>query len=386
MSRPNRVVAVLVLGAITVGVAVIALVVSPRPSAVPGPTGIASPTANATVAPSASPTAAGVNPSPTARGTHENLVLGYRITLPERYRRVPGGLITAPGDALGGDFYTITTEQEARDACLQDAGHIPQRQELPALFVSAWRNPLGMSAHEWATTPRVPGGGVRSLHQKVEATTIGGHEAVRLVQDNATAATTAFVVRARDRMYEIGYGGVHPGSELPRDWLDGMARTFVAITPDPFPTATPTVAPQVGAGDVARSLAAAFAAKDADAVARLMIDCWISVVYAIDGEVPGQGGLNRSTYLFTTLLRGRFAAGDLRVSVDPSLQQGTLYGPDTHFVRSDWREPDRTVRIDLVLSLRDGRWLWTGAVHQYTAAQRGCIPYRSPWVSGTGGC
>lgn len=385
MSRSNKLVATLVLVAITVAIAVAAFVASPRASVPPEPGAVASPTPTATSAPSASQTAAAqLSPSPTPPGTHENLVLGYRITLPDRYRRGFGVLVTAPGDTLGVDVYTIETEQEGREACRQDAGHTPRLQDLPDIRVAVSRNPRGLSAYEWATTPREPGGYVLSTQQKVEPATIGVQEAVRLVEDNVNASTTAFVVRGANRMYEIS--ATQSSSSLPRTWLDGVARTFVVVAPQPFPSATATVAPQVGAREIAQRLAAAFAAKDADAVARLMPECWISVVYAIDGVVPGQGPLNRSVFLFTPLLHQRFTAGTLSVTVDPALQQRIRGTEVEYFVRSEWREPDRAVRVDLVLGERDGRWMWTSAVHHYTEAQRGCIEYRSPWVSGTASC
>lgn len=387
MSRSNGLVAALVLGAIAVVSAVVVLTASPRPSALPAPTSAASPIANATVAPSGSPAPAQVSPSPTARGAHENLILGYRITLPDGYRRFLARLNTTGGDALGDDFYTTRTEQEEREACRQDIGHLPTFRDPPDIGIAAWRNPGGLSPREWATTPRQPGGFVMSTHQKVEPTTIGGQEAVRLVQDNATAATSAFVVRGGDRMYEIRPAQL--GSTLVPTWLDDVARTFVVIAPQPFPSATPSAAPQVGVEQVSQQLAGAFAAKDANAVRRLMPECHFSFVYAIDGEVPGQGGNNRSVFLFSPLLHERFTAGTLSVTVDPVVQQRTRGTGVEYFVRSQWREPDRLVPIDLVLAERDGRWLWLSAIHYYSSAQLGqasCVPYRSPWVSGTGGC
>lgn len=215
-----------------------------------------------------------------------------------------------------------------------------------------------------------------------ESTTVGGHEAVRL-EDHST--TFAFVIRAGALIYEISPAGAF-SSALPRTWLDDIARTFSTIERQAIPSASPTFAPQAGQRETAEALAAAFAARDADAVARLMPECWLSVVYAIDGTVPGQGGLNRSVFLFTKGLRDRFAARDLTVVVDPTLHDEPDFGPGSYFVRSEWREPDRTVRVDLGLELRNGRWIWNFARHQYTSADLRCIPYRSPWISGTSSC
>jgi hypothetical protein len=222
------------------------------------------------------------------------------------------------------------------------------------------------------------------MHRRVESLTIGGREAVRLVADNATADVQAFVIRADDRMYVL----------TPSFWpsqhdLERIAGTFGTVARQPFPTATPTPAPAAlrqAAGQLATSLAQAFAARDANAIARLMPDCHVGVGVVIDGQGlanSGGGGLSRSVEAFIQALRARFVAGDLSVSVDPTLQTDR----GSYYVRSEWKEPDRTTPIDLFLSERDGRWLWTSARHHYTQAQVGsppCIPYRSPWVSQRG--
>ena len=121
-----------------------------------------------------------------------------------------------------------------------------------------------------------------------------------------------------------------------------------------------------------------------------MEECRISVSPVIDGAAglpnSGGGGLGRSVALFTQALRDRFAAGDLSVTVASNVE---LDANKAYFVRSEWKEPDRTVRIDLVLRLQDGQWRWTEARHYYSRADLGsppCIPYRSPWISSGGRC
>lgn len=159
--------------------------------------------------------------------------------------------------------------------------------------------------------------------------------------------------------------------------------------PAPFPAPTPTVAPRLAAQEAASALGRAFAARDAEAVARVMPECRISVVYAIDGVTPGQGGLGRSVSLFTQGLRERFAAGDLTVTVDTALQPDPETGREAYFVRSEWREPDRTVRIDLFLEQRDGRGVWHSARQHFSRSEisgSGCVPYRSPWVRSDSSC
>jgi pimeloyl-ACP methyl ester carboxylesterase len=69
----------------------------------------------------------------------------------------------------------------------------------------------------------------------VERTTIDGREAVRLARDQpSNHETTMYVIRANDRMYTLGFESDSIPSRLP-GWLDGVAATFRAIEPLPFP-------------------------------------------------------------------------------------------------------------------------------------------------------
>ncbi len=338
---------------------------------------------------SPSPSAA-ASPSPTAGTasgfvTYDNEILGYRITLPEGYRRSISR-IEAGQVSLGVDLYTLQTEREERDQCLRDSGDVGSlfSDRDPDIRIGVARNAPGISAVEWVTTPRSPGAPPLSTHQRVEPVTIGGREAVRLVADNATAMTTAFVIRANDRMYELdAIQGLRPQ----KTWLDNIAMSFVALQPTPFPVPTATTPPRDATRQLGEALAKAFAARDSDAVARLMPTCWIFVSPLIDGQPPG-GVLYRSVALFTQGLRTRFAMGDLTVTIDPAVQVQMEGGRERYFVRSDWTEPDRTTRIDLFLDEFDGRWQWRTALHHYkrTDLINNCFPYRSPWTSGTGSC
>ena len=339
----------------------------------------ASPTGGIAASPTASP-----SPSATTSGvvTYDNPILGYRISLPATYRRLSPVVFVAQPEILGRDTYTLLTEQEEREECLRDLGDIPSPAMTALLFVEAYRNVAGVSAAEWVSTQPL------SVQRKVEPVTIGGREAVRLVADNATAEIQLFAIRADDRIYVI----------TPTMWpslhqLADIAATFGTVARQPFPTATPTTPPgprRQAATGLAEALASAFAARDADAVARLMPQCHVRVSPAESLPNSGGGGLSRSVASFTQALRERFARGDLTVSVDPTVQIQNEGGHEGFFVRSDWREPDRTIRIDLVLDESDGgRWQWVAAIHHYQPAdftKPYCIPYRSPWVTPTGPC
>jgi len=363
-------------------IALLVLVASCTAAAPPPP---ASPTGGGAASPTASP-----SPSVTTSGivTYDSPILGYRISLPPTYRRLSPALFVAQPEMLGRDTYTLLTEQEEREECLRDLGDIPPPSAAALLFVEAYRNVAGVSAAEWVGTPRTLGANVLSMHRKVEAVTIGGREAVRLVADNPSAELESVAIRADDRIYLI----------TPTMWpsphrLDDIAATFGTVARQPFPTATPITAPgarRQAATGLAEALASAFAARDADAVVRLMPQCHLGVSSAESLPNSGGGGLSRSVAAFIQGLRDRFASGDLSVTVDPTVQIQNEGGRLGFFVRSDWREPDRTVRIDLVLDESDGgRWHWVAAVHHYQQAdfiKPYCIPYRSPWVTPTRSC
>ena len=342
------------------------------------------------ITPAVAPTStASASASPTPRrtdspATYENPFLGYRIALPQTYRRLTARYFTAgsvPGGLVGTDAYTLLTEQQQREECLQDQGDLPPPSANLGLFVEAYRVDPAVTASDWASTPL-------ATHRRIQLLAVPGFDAIKLVADNATAETEVVVIHAGDWTYVIS----------PTMWpsphrLEDIASTFATIARQPVPTPSPAPAPDVAraaASALAASLGAAFTARDATAVARLMEECRISVSPVIDGAAglpnSGGGGLGRSVALFTQALRDRFAAGDLSVTVASNVE---LDANKAYFVRSEWKEPDRTVRIDLVLRLQDGQWRWTEARHYYSRADLGsppCIPYRSPWVSSGGRC
>ena len=339
------------------------------------------PVASPAGSPAATQTATAAAASPTTGasqlppGTFENRTLGYRITFPLSYRLSRSQIVRGQPELVGQDIYTFATEAEVRADCMQDRGDIPTPLDAAFLLVSAYLNPRGVSAREWIVSR--PEGNLRTTHPW----TINGKDAVSLTgpPQNDTAM---YVISANDRMYVL----------MPTMWpnqhpLDSIAQSFTAIAPQPFPTpsSAPSESPREAAGALSRTLGAAFAARDADAVARSFGSrCWIGVSPVITGAHTGGGVLNRAVALFVPALRDRFAAGDLAVTVDPAVQVRNDAGGDHYFVRSDWREPDRTTPIDLELAEIDGQWRWTGATHYYPSLGPGsCIPYRSPWVSPT---
>jgi hypothetical protein len=369
MTQRTGVLAVLVI------VAAFALLYVVRPSNSQGPAAVATPTLTAGAIATGSP-AASSSPTrtPTASalpaGSFENKVLGYRITLPERYRLGASRITPAEPPHLGSDTYTPLTEKQEHERCLSDSGDVGSltyaREDVT---VRVLRNLNGISAEQWANTPEAPGGQPSSTHAKVVSTTINGLEAVRLVEDSARAATIAFVIRAGDRIYHL----IPTVGPLEAASLEEIAKTFVAIPPAPYPTPTATASPRDSAAQLVARLAAAFAAKNADAVAREMSDCWLFISPLVNGQSAG-GVQYRSVALFTDGLRERFAAGDVDVAVDQTLRTNPS-SPETFFVRSTWKERDLSSVIDLYVREMDGRWIW------FSAEPQDGWPCRRPWVS-----
>lgn len=328
-----------------------------------------SPTPTAMVAPAASPFGSAA-PSPSAAlppGTFENRMLGYRITLPVAYRRMSASVNPGAAEAIGGEAYTTSTVEQVRDDCRTGAGQgVGGQMRYGYVTVQVHRNPDGLSAARWAP------GSPYSTHALVEPAVIAGYDAARLVQGGEIRA---YVIGANARMYVLGRAG-NASAQVMTD----AAESFRAVAPTPFPTST--VAPLTrrdGAAQLAQRLAQAFAGKDADAIGALMTDCRMVSTEMIAGVPLGTDHFpSRFAPEFIEALRGHFARGELSVTVDPNVQQHPLSGEFS--ITSQWREADRTTRIDLLLGERDGRWLWHTATHHFPS-RTGDRCIRSPWVA-----
>ena len=312
------------------------------------------------------------SPSPSASpalapGTFENRILGYRITLPVAYRLVGSSINAGNPEQLGSEAFSVSTVADARADCLSDTGGgLASIVKGEFVNVAVMANVRGLSVVPWAA-----GSPWGSLHT-AEAVTVGGYPAARLIQQGIA---DAYVISANDRMYVL-YHNNAPSSQR----LADIAASFRAIPPLPFPTAPPAQIARDAVSNLGQRLAQAFAARDASAVAGLMSDCRIGASANIGGAPLGSEGLSRSSAAFITALRDRFAKGDLTVTVNPDVQVQAATGQ--FFVRSEWKESDRTTPIDLFFRELDGRWQWTSAIHYYPSlVGSSCIPYRSPWTA-----
>ena len=338
--------------------------VSPASSPTPTATTVATPSFPA-ASPSSSPAASAS--AALAPGTFENSILGYRITLPVAYRLVGTSINAGQPEQLGSQRFSVTTAAEQQADCSSETGGgLASVIKGEPVDVAVIANVRGLSVVPWAA-----GSAWGRLHT-IEAVTVAGYEAARLVQQGIA---DAYVISANNRIYVLSYLNA-PSSQR----LADIAASFRALPPLPFPAAPPPQLARDAATNLGQRLAQAFAAKDANAVAALMIECRIGASAIIGGAALGSEGLSRSSAAFITALRDRFAKGDLTVTVNPDVQVDA--GTGQFFVHSEWKEPDRTTPIDLLFRELDGRWQWTSAIHYYPSlVGSGCIPYRSPWVT-----
>ena len=305
--------------------------------------------------------------SPVAIPLFNNAVLGYSINLPAAYRLHTSSINAGQPEQLGTDAFSVRTVAEERVDCLSsESPSIGSVLKHEFVTVAVAANVRGLSAVQWAT-----GSPYADRLHAVEAVTVGAYEAARLVRQGIA---DAYVIRANNRIYVLSHAN-SPSSQR----LADIAASFRALPPPPFPTAPPAQVARDAASNLGQRLAQAFAARDANAVAGLMTDCRISAGENIGGSPIGTEGISRSSAAFITALRDRFTRGDLTVTVNPDVQ--VQAGTGQFFVRSEWKEPDRTTPIDLFLRELDGRWQWTSAIHYYPSLVGSCIPYRSPWTA-----
>jgi hypothetical protein len=212
-----------------------------------------SPSATSTTTATSPVAAATAAASPTARAgfiTHESPILGYRITMPDPYRRLRFVVNSGSAATLGSETYTRRTELEERELCLRSPGDVPPREWEADVVILTYRNVENLSAARWANVSLVPEGQAYSTHKTIEPVKVDGQDAVRLVWEPTKGGDTAgYVIPANGRMYVVIPAVSSLPSQLPKGWLDEIATSFRAVTPQTVPVPTPSTAatPRCGA-------------------------------------------------------------------------------------------------------------------------------------------
>lgn len=269
---------------------------------------------------------------------------------------------------MGIDVFTPLSDRAEREL---NIGDIPPAERASDFSVAAYRNAAGLSAVDWARAQPV------NQRSTVEATTIAGHEAARIVSTDAIG-DVSYAVRLDGRIYAISADIRREGGDTSR-FLGAIAASLEPVMPAPSPTRYPK-APREAAREVAAALASAFAQSDVAGVSIRMRGCTIGM-YAVT-EPPQPYGpccvLNRSIFAFIEALRPAVASGTVTVVVDPTIRSEVQGGAERFFAISRWTENGRTRQIDLQFDERGGRWYWTGAVHHFRSAE-GPVCYGLIW-------
>lgn len=158
--------------------------------------------------------------------THADPVLGYRIELPDGYRRSRSIVLPPEREMVGHDAYVARTDAEELRLCLstQESGLQPPERELD-VRVEMYRDVRGVSGAEWIRSK-----GMTLLHTTIESLTLNGYDAARVVHERSKDAAF-YVIRANNRIYVVTRELHAQPSSQPRGWLDQIAATFIAISP-----------------------------------------------------------------------------------------------------------------------------------------------------------
>ena len=320
-------------------------------AAPPSPT---PPSSSAPVVATASPTTAGPAPTPSpspspAGGRYVSALLGYSIELPPPWHRsICNDTVTQHTPIPHGEvFFGVNP----RDFTASDLG-----SRHPEVAVFAEANPGNLTPRQWIEAGRI---GAR-VGDRVEDVTYAGRSAVRR---SAPGGIPTYLVRDRGRMYVVGaQSQFGPYDASTQQTVVRIIESFRFITEAEqaaaraaLPTAPPARTPE----QVADGVAAAFAAKNANALVEFAAPCM-----ATFGEQAGGTTVSREKYLDD--LRAAFAAG-LVVTVRPRPFEGDRSSPYPNLtIQSTWQDARGTVERKLMLrGGENDRWEWHGTIERF---------------------
>lgn len=314
---------------------------------------VATPTATAPVAASASPTAtAPASPAATPLGSpsltggrYVSALLGYSLELPPPWHRsICNGTVTQQTPIPDGEVFIGVSPRHFTGG---DTG-----SRYPDVFVRAEDNPQRLSPRQWAESGR---SGARE-GERVEDVTFAGRPAAR---KSVPGGLPTYFAQDRDRMYVVGPGAFYPQDASTQQTIDGIIESFRFITEAEqaaaraaLPTAPPPRTPE----QVADGIAAAFAAKDADALAELAAPC-LSTFW------EQASGLTVSREKYLDDLRAAFAAGLVVTARARPIEGDRTAEYPLLTIRSTWQDARGTVERKLWLrrGIND-RWEWAGTI------------------------
>lgn len=300
----------------------------------------------ATASPASTPSA---SPSP-AGGRYVSALLGYSLELPPPWHRsICNDTVTQQTPVPRGEVFNGVNP---RDFTAADIG-----SPYPNVQVMAEENPQNLSPRQWAESGRSGA----TTGERVEDVTYAGRPGAR---KTVPGGVPTYFVQGRDRMYVVG-----PHVSTPQGAFTQQTEVMVRIIESfrfitdaeqaaaraALPTAPPARTPE----QIADGVAAAFAAKNADALAQFAAPCM-----ATFGEQAGGTTVSREKYLDD--LRAAFAAG-LVVTVRPRPFEGDRTSAHPNLtIQSTWQDARGTVERKLMLrgGIND-RWEWHGTLERF---------------------
>jgi hypothetical protein len=345
-------------GLAIVGITAAAVVVAIVAVTLAGPRGAATPSPSASPSASASPIASASATAPTASaattatpsstsGRYASL-LGYSLELPTPWHKGSCQALTQQSADPGGEEFVPV---QACDELYTDIG-----ATFSTLRVFAEQNPQNVTPRQWAEQGKTIGG---SAGERVEDVTYAGRPAARKTIPGTSLAS--YFVADRGRMIVV-----NPNLRLPIDaaleqTLGRIVASFTflsdaerAAARAALPTAGPPRTPE----QVADGIAAAFAAKDVDALRPFAAPCLSTA-----GEQAGASTVPRDKYLED--LRVAFAGG-LTVTVRARPIDGDRTTGNAT-IGSTWQDSRGTKERKLMLRREDNdRWTWWGTLERFT--------------------
>lgn len=162
--------------------------------------------------------------APLALVMHENSTLGYRVGLPEGYRRSRSLVLAVGQEHVGHDAYVNRTEAKEVELCVNERKGDGQSFEREFdVRIDAYRDIRGVSVANWIRVMNLT-----LAHALIRNTRIDGHEAAQVV-DVPSGTSAFYVIRANQRIYLLTREkNIYP-SRQPSGWLDEIAASFRAI-------------------------------------------------------------------------------------------------------------------------------------------------------------
>lgn len=340
--------ALLAVGALAIIGAILILAIAlPRqaaaPTLTPSPSVTPTPTASPTVAASPSP-----SPAPAGPASYASAGLGYSIEMPPPWHRsiCSPRIVTQQGDVPVEELFVSVS---ARDETGTDIG-----RAHPTVRVIVEANPQNLTPRQWAEQGRSVGA---IAGERIEDVFYADRPAARKSVPGTPLAR--YFVANGGRMYVVAPGESPATDAATQQTMVRIIESFRFLTDTELSTARaalPTPLPPRTSEQVADGVAAAFVAKDADALAGFLSAC-----PATAGEQAGASFVSREKYVSD--LRAAFAAG-LIVTVRPRPFEGDRATGNLR-IASTWQDSRGTRERKLMLrSGENDRWEWDGTIER----------------------